>query len=86
MEHKMVDAQIVDRNCQYEEARRGQMCALLITLVAMAVGSYTAIQGHEWAGSAIGVGGVGAIVTTFVLGRSRGASSPQTRSGEPKKK
>lgn len=52
------------------ESRRGQICALLITLSAIGAGAYTAIQGHEIAGSILGVGGIGSIVTTFLMGRS----------------
>jgi len=80
-ETKIIDAQIKDRSDQYTESRCGQICALVITLAALGLGAYTAAQGHEWAGSVIGVGGIGGIVTTFIFGRQREADNtakPQT--------
>ena len=57
--------------------RRGQICALTITLAALAIGGYTVAQGHEISGSIIGVGGIGGIVTAFLLGRSGQPRPPQ---------
>ena len=71
MERLIIDAQIEDRKHYYREARCGQICALIITLAALATGSYTALNGHEVAGSVIGIGGIGGIVTTFILGSNR---------------
>jgi uncharacterized membrane protein len=68
-ESRIIDAQILDMNKQHSDTRCGQICALLITLSALAIGAYTARAGHEIAGSIIGVGGIGGIVTTFILGR-----------------
>ena len=65
-----------------DEARRGQLCALLITLAAIGAGAYTAIAGHEVAGSIIGVGGIGSIVTTFLIGRSQQESVPAPKKRE----
>jgi uncharacterized membrane protein len=70
-EGSIIAAQVSFHNKQFTEARCGQMCALIITLAAIAAGVYTAIQGHEAAGSIIGVGGIGGIVTTFVLGQAK---------------
>jgi hypothetical protein len=52
-----------------EEAKRGQIFAMIIVLASLAAGTYTAMNGHEVAGSIMGVGGMGGIVATFVLGR-----------------
>jgi len=70
-ETTIVSAQINHYNKQFLEARRGQFCALVITLAALGAGVYTAIHGHEIAGSVIGVGGIGGIVATFILGRAK---------------
>jgi uncharacterized membrane protein len=70
-ETTIVDAQIEHNNKQFAEARCGQICALAITLAAIAGGVYTAMNGHETAGSLIGVGGIGGVVTTFILGSTR---------------
>ena len=77
-ENKIIEAQIKDRNKQYSESRCGQLCALVITLAALGAGVYTASIGHEIAGSIIGVGGIGGIVTTFILGRHRQPEEPPT--------
>lgn len=79
MEARIVEAQIKDRRDSFDEVRRGQVCALVITLAALFIGSYTAIQGKEVAGAILGLGGVGGIVTAFLLGRS---SSSKTESEE----
>jgi hypothetical protein len=71
MEEKMIAASIADRRMYYSEARLGQVFAFLITLSAMASGAYTALQGHELAGAALGGAGIGGIVMTFILGRQR---------------
>jgi uncharacterized membrane protein len=75
VEQRVIDAQVDSDRRESNEARRGQICALVITLAAIGAGAYTALQGHEVAGSIIGVGGIGSIVTTFILG-SRSAAEP----------
>jgi uncharacterized membrane protein len=86
METKIVDAQIQHNNKQFSEARCGQICALSITLAALAAGVYTAVNGHEIAGSIIGVGGIGGIVTTFIFGRVARESPDQDESTKPESK
>jgi uncharacterized membrane protein len=89
-ERTIIDAQIVDMNKQHTESRRGQICALVITLAALAAGVYTAMAGHEVAGSIIGVGGIGGIVTTFILGRQTPSHQeppqPEIQRQQPKKR
>lgn len=72
------------------EAQRGQYCALLITLAAIGAGAYTALAGHEIAGSIIGVGGIGSIVTSFLIGRhaakSEDSQKPPAASQQPSPK
>jgi hypothetical protein len=69
-------AGIEERKRDSSEARVGQICALTICLASILAGAVTAIYGHDWAGSAIGVGGIGGIVTTFILGR-KGHNNPR---------
>jgi hypothetical protein len=73
-------AGIDERKRDSAEARVGQVCALIICLASIAAGAITAIYGHDWAGSAIGVGGIGGIVTTFIVGRrgQQKASTPDS--------
>jgi uncharacterized membrane protein len=71
LETSVVDANI-QHNCRNSsESRRGQIFALIITLAGLVAGCYTALQGHDVAGGILGVGGMGGIVTTFVLGRAK---------------
>ncbi len=70
-ETTIVSAQINHHHKQFSEARLGQICALIITLAALGAGVYTASQGHEVTGSILGVGGIGGIVLTFILGRTK---------------
>lgn len=70
-EELIVQAQINHDNNNFSESRCGQLCALTITVVAILAGVATAIHGQEIAGSVIGVGGIGGIVTTFILGRNK---------------
>lgn len=70
-ETTIVAAQIEHHNKQFSEARRGQICAVIITLAGLGAGLYAAIQGHEITGGVLGVGGIGGIVTTFILGRTK---------------
>ena len=69
LEERIVQAQINEGSKHFSEARCGQICALTITLASLGVGAYTALHGYELAGSVLGVGGIGGIVTTFLLGR-----------------
>ena len=84
IENAIVDAQIQNNRHQFSESRRGQLCALTITIAAIVAGVYTANQGHEIAGSIIGVGGIGGIVTSFILGRHK-PKVPETPPKEPDK-
>jgi uncharacterized membrane protein len=82
-ETTIVAAQISHHNKQFLEARCGQLCALVITLAALGAGVYTAVQGHEIAGSVIGVGGIGGIVATFILGRAKREAEEDEVQPEP---
>src|SRR5262245_5556562 len=54
IEKAIVSAGVEQEKRDSAEARRGQVCALLITLAAIGTGAYTALQGHEIAGSILG--------------------------------
>jgi len=70
LETAIVKSGIAEIEKQFNESKRGQICAVVITLVAIAAGTYLAMNGHELSGGLIGVGGIGGIVTTFIIGRS----------------
>lgn len=88
LEASIVAAQIQADRRDSMEARCGQICALLITLTALGLGCYTAVHGQQIAGSIIGVGGIGSIVTTFIIGKQKdkqsAASSDQPRNNKEK--
>jgi uncharacterized membrane protein len=83
VENAFIKAQADYHKRQFSEARFGQFCALTITVIAIVAGVYTAIQGHEIAGSVIGVGGIGGIVTTFIFGRHKHKPDEEKKS-QPK--
>jgi uncharacterized membrane protein len=91
IEQSIARTEIEQAKRDSDESGRGQICALLITLAAIGAGAYTALAGHEIAGSIIGVGGIGSIVTTFLAGRSQREAPPpppppQQAPRQPKKK
>jgi uncharacterized membrane protein len=53
------------------ETTLGQVFALIIGVVAICAGTYSATHGAQWSGSVIGGGGVVGLVTAFILGRRR---------------
>jgi uncharacterized membrane protein len=53
------------------EVTTGQICALLIGIIAIVSGAYAAVNGAQWTGSFIGGGGVIGLVTAFLVGRKR---------------
>lgn len=67
IEHSLVQFEANESARDSVEARRGQVCALLIALTALGISGYTAMAGHEIAASIIGVGGLGSIITSFLI-------------------
>jgi uncharacterized membrane protein len=55
--------------------KRGQWLASSIAVVLASLGAYVVIQGHDVAGSAIGVTGVASIVTALIVGRTKNDES-----------
>lgn len=66
------NAEIESMRRDYSEGRWGQICALLVALVAVIGSSYTATHGAQWPASIMGATGLGSIVATFVYGRKHG--------------
>jgi hypothetical protein len=54
---------------QIFQSNLGQIFALVIGLSAIGCATYVILQGHEWAGSIIGVGGITGLVTAFIKGK-----------------
>ena len=76
----------IDRTSKsFAEAKRGQICAVIITLSTLIGGVYAAVTGHEVSGSIIGSAGVGGIVTTFILGRAK-HKQEEKKVSEPEQK
>ena len=78
MERRLVEAHCSERVSYHAEVLRGQICALLIVVTALAIGGYTIAQGHDWPGALLGTGGMGGIVLTFILGRKAKQLPPNT--------
>jgi uncharacterized membrane protein len=69
LELQSLEARVSDEKAGRLEARVGQIFALLIGIVAVVSGTYTAVSGAQLAGSFIGGGGVIGLVTVFIVGR-----------------
>lgn len=73
----IVEGELKQQSRDSDEASRGQLCGLAIALESLAAGTFVAMNGHEWSGTVLGVGGMGGIVTTFILAeRLRGWNLP----------
>jgi uncharacterized membrane protein len=85
-EHRRSIEQALVRSDIEQEVRdshEAQVCALIITLAAIGAGSFTALHGHEIAGSVIGIGGIGGIVTSFLIGQVRRSQDGEDRESPP---
>jgi len=56
--------------------RRGQIWGGCICVLAILCGTYAAVHGAQWGGGLIGGGGLGALVTAFILGRRHVRQNP----------
>lgn len=75
LEEKALDCEVQNCKSQFIEARIGQIFALIIGLFCIGVGGYCGLNGAQLTGGLIGAGGVGALVTAFILGRYKNKSS-----------
>ena len=53
------------------DARTGQIFALIITLMALALAAFMVSQGSPWVGGLIGVSAVGTLALAFLKGNSK---------------
>jgi uncharacterized membrane protein len=61
IENKMSSASVEEMQLQFRENRRGQVCAVLVSIGFVFGGVYVAVNGHPWPGALLGgVGGGGA--------------------------
>ncbi len=71
----------------FADSKRGQLCAVAISVSLALIGAYVSLHGAPWPGGLLGTAGVGGVVTTLI--RGRWATSPPTvtdnaRSAEPR--
>jgi uncharacterized membrane protein len=71
---------------RHKEISRGQLFGLIIGCVALALGTYTATEGHETAAIAITGGAVVSLVSAFVVGRSKGKAPNEENENTSKEK
>jgi uncharacterized membrane protein len=84
MESSIFSADCESMRRQFSEARLGQIFAFIIALAFVAVGGFLVDRGHPISGTLLGGGGLGGIVTTFILGRNKSNSDgpPKDQSTE----
>lgn len=56
---------------QLQQSNLGQIFAFIIGMSFLGGGVYCIINGHEWGGSIIGVGGLTSLVTAFIQGKKQ---------------
>lgn len=64
MEQKVVNGQMMQSNL-------GQILAFLIGIASLGAATFCVINGFEWAGSILGIGGLTGLVTAFIKGREQ---------------
>jgi uncharacterized membrane protein len=84
LEQSQVDWQIEAMRRQFAEARVGQFLAFGVTALFLGCGTYIAVSGQPWAGALFGGIGLGGIVTTFILGRTRDSGQNPESDKAPK--
>lgn len=76
IEKKELDADILSNNKIIDdyasEIRLGQVFAFIITLFLASIGTFVIVSGNPVSGSILSSTGICGIVTTFILGRTRG--------------
>jgi uncharacterized membrane protein len=77
MENSVVKGQMLQSNI-------GQVLAFLIGLAAIGAATYCIINGHDFSGSILGVGGLTSLVTAFIKGKSQQSRNLEER--HPKSK
>ncbi len=65
----LLAAEIGDHKAGRREALVGQIFGLIIGLAAIGGATFAAINGAQWFGAALGVGGIAGLVGVFVYGR-----------------
>jgi hypothetical protein len=77
MEDKVIGGQMFQSNL-------GQVFAFIITLGFLSCATYCILKGHDWPGAVLGAGGLTALVTAFIKGKTHqkkdlAAKWPETR-------
>ncbi len=76
MESKALGSDIKDRESARREALVGQLFGLTIGLAAIVGATLAAVNGAQWFGAALGVGGIAGLVGVFVYGRRHKEDDP----------
>jgi len=78
MENKVVGGQMLQSNI-------GQFLAFLIGISALSASTYCIVNGYEFSGSILGIGGLTGLVTAFIKGRSQQEKSLEEKRPRPKR-
>jgi len=77
MENKVIGGQLLQSNI-------GQFLAFLIGIASLVTAAYCIINGHEWPGSLLGIGGLTGLVTAFIKGKDQSEKSLEEKVPEEK--
>ncbi len=89
MEERALEAQLEGMRRQFQEARLGQVLAVVVAVLFLGAGTYIAVHGQPWPGALLGILGLGGVFTSFLKGPDRDESpTPQepARKRAPKRK
>ncbi len=82
MEKKALDAEIESMQKEADDTKRGQIFGLLIGMSAILSGTVCAVAGAQLTGVVIGGGGLGSLVSAFIIGRKKSQQSEENQTSK----
>ncbi len=82
-ENQSAHRQVLEKKIIHSDSFRatfGVICGLIITLVALACGTYLIINGHDWAGATIIITNLAVLVGVFIYGTQLRRNERQKKS------
>ncbi len=67
---------------QMRQSNRGQYFAFILGIITIISAAYCIIEGHDWTGGIIGIGGLTGLVTAFIRGQHQQSSNLKEKQPE----